>query len=160
MRMGSGRYRVQYCRRKAVSVAGDGFVWRGNHQLPHPNPPDFRLAGKMLKGALGKLSPPDRPVLHSDQDRQYQTGFYQKQLQDTGLVQSMSCKGNCLDNAAMGSFFGTLESECFHTRKYASIAELETALHEYIHYYNRDRIKLKLKGPNPVQYRIQSLKTA
>ncbi|EMU4338955.1 integrase core domain-containing protein [Neisseria gonorrhoeae] len=60
-----------------------------------------------------------------------------------------------MDNAAMESFFGTLKSECFHTCKYDS-----AALHEYIRYYNNDRIKLKLKGLSPVQYRIQSLKAA
>ena len=87
--------------------------------------------------------------------------IYQKQLKDNGLVQSMSRKGNCLDNAAMESFFGALESECFHTCKYDSVTELEAALHEYIiRYYNNDRIKLKLKGLSPVQYRIQSLKAA
>ena len=86
--------------------------------------------------------------------------FYQKQLKDNGLVQSMSRKGNCLDNAAMESFFGTLKSECFHTCKYDSVTELEVALHEYIRYYNNDRIKWKLKGLSPVQYRIQSLKAA
>ncbi|MDM1031686.1 transposase [Neisseria meningitidis] len=110
--------------------------------------------------------------------------IYQKQLKDNGLVQSMSRKGNCLDNAAMESFFGTLKSECFHTKgncldnaamesffgtlksecfhtcKYDSVTELEAVLHEYIRYYNNDRIKLKLKGLSPVQYRIQSLKAA
>ena len=86
--------------------------------------------------------------------------IYQKQLKDNGLVQSMSRKGNCLDNAAMESFFGTLKSECFHTCKYDSVTELEAVLHEYIRYYNNDRIKLKLKGLSPVQYRTQSLKAA
>ncbi|HFC3927868.1 TPA: transposase, partial [Neisseria gonorrhoeae] len=84
----------------------------------------------------------------------------QKQLKGNGLVQSLSRKGNCLDNAAMESFFGTLKSECFHTCKYDSVTESEAALHEYIRYYNNDRIKLKLKGLSPVQYRIQSLRAA
>ncbi len=122
--------------------------------------PTFDLVGKMLKEAFKTLMPSEKPILHSDQGWQYRMPFYQQQLKDKGLVQSMSRKGNCLDNAAMESFFGTLKSEYFYTCKYASVAELETALHEYIHYYNHDRIKLKLKGLSPVQYRIQSLKTA
>lgn len=122
--------------------------------------PTFDLVGRMLKGALEKLRPFEKPILHSAQGWQYQMHAYQRQLKDSGLVQNMSRKGNCLDNAAMESFFGTLKSECFHTRKYDSAAELEAALHEYIRYYNHDRIKLKLKGLSPVRYRIQSLEAA
>ena len=120
----------------------------------------FDLVRDMLSDALCLLGAKEKPVVHSDQGWQYQMAFYQKQLQDKGLIQSMSRKGNCLDNAVIESFFGTLKSECFHTRKYASVDELEATLHEYIRYYNHDRIKLKLKGLSPVQYRIQSLMTA
>jgi len=67
----------------------------------------------------------------------------------------MSRKGNCLDNAAMESFFGTLKSEFFYLNKFSSIEDLQAGLEEYIHYYNHDRIKLKLKGLSPVQYRTQ-----
>lgn len=122
--------------------------------------PTFDLAGEILKGAPEKPGPSEKPMLHSDQGWQYQMFFYQKQLKGNGLVQSLSRKGNCLDNAAMESFFGTLKSECFHTCKYDSVTESEAALHEYIRYYNNDRIKLKLKGLSPVQYRIQSLRAA
>ena len=73
------------------------------------------------------------------------------------VVQSMSRKGNCLDNAAMESFFGTLKSEFYYLNKFKNVAQLEKGLNDYIHYYNHDRIKLKLKGLSPVQYRIQSL---
>jgi putative transposase len=63
----------------------------------------------------------------------------------------MSRKGNCLDNAAMESFFGTLKSEFFYLNKFTSIDELTTGLKGYIHYYNHDRIKLKPKGLTPVR---------
>ncbi|QNT57880.1 integrase core domain protein [Neisseria musculi] len=66
--------------------------------------------------------------------------FYQKQLKDKGLVQSMSRKENCLDNAAVESFSGMLKSECFHTRKYASAAEPEAALRESIRYCNHNGV--------------------
>ncbi|EXF06426.1 IS3 family transposase, partial [Acinetobacter nosocomialis] len=77
-----------------------------------------------------------------------------------GLIQSMSRKGNCLDNAVIESFFGILKSECFHGEKFQSIDELEKTIREYIHYYNHERIKVKLQGLSPVQYRNQFIKTA
>lgn len=69
----------------------------------------------------------------------------------------MSRKGNCLDNAVMENFFGILKTEFYHRQKFESVASFMKALEEYIHYYNYDRIKQKLKGLSPVQYRIQSL---
>ena len=72
----------------------------------------------------------------------------------------MSRKGNCLDNAAMESFFGTLKYELFYLSRFKSIQELREALHEYIDYYNVDRIKLGLKGLSPVAYRLQGAATA
>ncbi|WP_211944145.1 IS3 family transposase, partial [Cupriavidus campinensis] len=80
---------------------------------------------------------------------------YRRMLKEHAVTQSMSRKGNCLDNAAMESFFGTLKAECFHLNEFASVDELKTGLARYIRYYNHDRIKLKLKGLSPVQYRTQ-----
>ncbi|PSH67746.1 IS3 family transposase, partial [Phyllobacterium brassicacearum] len=74
-----------------------------------------------------------------------------------GIPQSMSRKGNCLDNAAMESFFATLKSELFYPNRFESIQSLKTGIDDYIHYYNHQRIKLKLMGLSPVQYRTQSL---
>ena len=119
--------------------------------------PVFALVGRMLKKALARLSDRERPLLHSDQGWQYQMPAYRRQLADHGLNQSMSRKGNCLDNAAMESFFGTLKSEFFYLNEFASIEQLQHGLHRYIHYYNHHRIKLKLKGLSPVQYRTQAL---
>ncbi|RWX26807.1 IS3 family transposase, partial [Rhizobium leguminosarum] len=82
---------------------------------------------------------------------------YQRQLQKCGIAQSMSRKGNCLDNAAMESFFATLKSELFHPNRFVSIKSLKDGIDDYIHYYNHQRIKLKLKGLSPVQYRTQPL---
>ena len=73
------------------------------------------------------------------------------------MVQSMSNKGCCYDNAAMESFFGVLKTEFFYLKKFSSIDELREGLVEYIKYYNNDRIKLKLKGLSPVQYRTQAV---
>lgn len=81
---------------------------------------------------------------------------YRNQPQEAGLTQSMSRKGNCLDNAVIESFFGTLKSECFYLFDYKSISELQNAIDEYIYYYNNERIKQKLKGLSPVEYRTQA----
>lgn len=118
--------------------------------------PLFELVGNMLKKALAKLHREDAPLLHSDQGWQYQMPIYRQQLIDSGLTQSMSRRGNCLDNAAMESFFGILKTEFFYLNKFTSIEQLQEGLHRYIHYYNHHRIKLKLKGLSPVQYRIQA----
>ena len=82
---------------------------------------------------------------------------YRKQLSDRGLTQSMSRKGNYLDNAAMESFFGTFKSEFFYLNKFTSVNELRAGLRSYIHYYNHQHLKLKLNGLSLVQYRIQAL---
>lgn len=119
--------------------------------------PAFELVSSMLKKALNKLGPNDKPMLHSDQGWQYRMPAYRRQLQERQLVQSMSRKGNCLDNAAMESFFAVLKSEYFHLNKFDSVDQLRDGLADYIHYYNHDRIKLKLKGLSPVQYRTQPL---
>ena len=117
--------------------------------------PELAMVSAMLKKAMKKLNKDDAPLLHSDQGWQYQMSAYQRLLRQRRIKQSMSRKGNCLDNAAMESFFGTLKSELFHLQKFASIDHLDTAIRDYIHYYNNDRIKLKLKGLSPVQYRTQ-----
>jgi putative transposase len=69
----------------------------------------------------------------------------------------MSRKGNCLDNAVIENFFGTLKSELFYLKKYQSIHQLKKEIKEYIHYYNHQRIKSNLNGKSPVQYRALSL---
>ena len=113
-----------------------------------------------MDDAIRQLNSTEKPILHSDQGWQYQMRHYQQQLAQHGLTISMSRKGNCLDNAVIESFFGTLKSECFHGCEFASIDELEQAVKDYIHYYNHDRIKVKLKGLSPVEYRKQALLAA
>ena len=95
-------------------------------------------------------------ILHSDQGWQYQHKKYQKRLLDKGIIQSMSRKGNCLDNSIMENFFGLLKSELLYLREFESMEEFKLELRKYIDYYNNKRIKSKLKGLSPVQYRIQS----
>jgi putative transposase len=119
--------------------------------------PAYELVGAMLKKALAKLKSGEAPMLHSDQGWQYRIPAYTRVLQQKGMAQSMSRKGNCLDNAAMESFFAVLKTEFFYPNQFQSIDELQTGLRKYIRYYNHDRIKMKLKGLSPVQYRTQPL---
>lgn len=119
--------------------------------------PQISMVMQMLQKAFKQLKPKDKPILHSDQGWQYQMRFYQEALKEQGLTQSMSRKGNCLDNAVMENWFGIMKSEFFYQEKFETIESFKKGLHEYIHYYNHDRIKQKLKGLSPVQYRTQSL---
>ena len=114
----------------------------------------------MLKKAFAKIPKDTKLVLHSDQGWQYQMKRYQLKLQEKGIIQSMSRKGNCLDNAVMENFFGILKSEMFYHKKFESVDQLIQEIEDYIYYYNNKRIKGKLKGLSPVQYRIQSLDVA
>lgn len=119
--------------------------------------PLFNMIGSMLAKAFKRLRPGDEPVLHSDQGWQYQMFEYQRQLVSRSITQSMSRRGNCLDNASMESFFGTLKSEFFYLNKFSSIDMLRAGLIDYIRYYNYDRIKLKLNGLSPIDYRRQAV---
>ncbi|MEZ7583271.1 IS3 family transposase, partial [Streptococcus sp. 27098_8_74] len=100
----------------------------------------------------------ENTILHSDQGWQYQHDFYHHFLEDKGIQQSMSRKGNSPDNGMMESFFGILKSEMFYgyEKTFKSIEHLEQAIVDYINYYNNKRIKVKLKGLSPVQYRTKS----
>lgn len=117
--------------------------------------PVLSLVTNMLRKALRKLGRDDKPILHSDQGWHYRKLAYRKALKDKDVVQSMSRKGNCLDNAAMESFFAVLKTEYFYLQKFASIDELKKGLAKYIRYYNHERIKMRLNGLSPVQYRTQ-----
>lgn len=95
-------------------------------------------------------------ILHSDQGWQYQHKEYRKRLESRGVIQSMSRKGNCLDNAMAENFFGIMKSELLYAEKFESSEAFIEALNEYIDYYNNKRIKSRLKGKSPVQYRTLS----
>ncbi|WP_128973484.1 IS3 family transposase [Streptococcus oralis] len=100
----------------------------------------------------------ENTILHSDQGWQYQHQYYHRFLESKGIQPSMSRKGNSPDNGMMESFFGILKSEMFYgyEETFQSIKQLEQAVVNYIDYYNNKRIKVKLKGLSPVQYRTKS----
>ena len=119
--------------------------------------PNLDQVKDMLKQAF-REEQYESTILHSDQGWQYQHEFYHSFLEYKGIQPSMSRKGNSTDNGMMESFFGILKSEMFYgyEQTFKSIKELEGEIVDYIDYYNNKRIKVKLKGLSPVQYRTKS----
>lgn len=109
----------------------------------------------LLKKEAGNLK---GAIFHSDQGWQYQHKEYQKSLKDAGIIQSMSRKGNCYDNAIMENFFGIMKTELLYANEWNSMGEFIEALHKYIYFYNNERIKLKF-GKSPVQVRLDYERT-
>ena len=121
--------------------------------------PNLEQIREMLDGLFAKLPTDATPLFHSDQGWQYQHVEYQRLLAEHNIKQSMSRKGNCMDNGAMENFFGRLKVEMFYGEKFESVNAFIDELNKYIHYYNNERISLKLKGMSPVQYRTHSITT-
>ena len=115
--------------------------------------PNLLMVTTMLRKAFRKHHNTDGLILHSDQGWHYQHIMYQKMLKDYGIVQSMSRKGNCLDNAMMENFFGLMKNELLYVKHFESVEEFERELKKYIWWYNNKRIKLRLKGMSPALYR-------
>lgn len=122
----------------------------------HPN---MAQVYEML-AQLGPLDLGDSPLLHSDQGWQYQQRGYQLKLKELGLVQSMSRKATCLDNACMEGFFGHLKDEFYRGREFESFDDFASGLADYIAYWNTRRYQVGLKGMTPVQYRGHSIRAA
>ena len=115
--------------------------------------PVFNQVTQMLKKAFKTIPNNTHLILHSDQGWQYQMKKYQYLLKQKGVTQSMSRKGNCLDNAIIENFFGTLKSELFYLMKFKDINHLKSEIKEYINYYNNERIKSNLNKMSPIKYR-------
>lgn len=121
--------------------------------------PNYEQITDMLEKAFDKYGDLSGLIFHSDQGWQYQMRHYQQTLKDKGIIQSMSRKGNCLDNSLMENFFGVMKNEMFygHEYEFESLEQLKDEMVKYIDYYNKNRITVKLKGLSPIQYRQQSL---
>lgn len=119
--------------------------------------PNMEQIHDMLDKAFEKYDTLDGLIIHSDQGWQYQHQGYRRRLNKRHIIQSMSRKGNCLDNAMAENFFGIMKSELLYAEKFESPEEFIKALEEYIDYYNNKRIKSRLKGMGPVQYRTHSI---
>jgi len=121
--------------------------------------PSFDQTMRMLDQAFKKYPHLEGLIMHSDMGWQYQHVYYQKRLKDKGIIQSMSRKGNCLDNCIMESFFGTLKNEMFygHENEFKNFEQFEKAINDYINYYNNKRIKAKTKWMPPSEFRKASM---
>lgn len=117
--------------------------------------PVFMQVVDMLNKAFEKIPNGINLILHSDQGWQYQMKKYQNMLREKGIIQSMSRKGNCLDNSMAENFFSHLKSELIYVQEFDDIDKFKKALIEYIEYYNNKRIKTKLKM-SPVAYRLKN----
>ncbi|SDZ40899.1 Transposase InsO and inactivated derivatives [Proteiniborus ethanoligenes] len=94
-----------------------------------------------------------KPIFHSDRGFQYTSKSFKKKLDDAGMIQSMSRVSRCIDNGPMEAFWGMLKSEMYYLRRFNSYSELETAIVDYIEYYNNHRYQRRLKCMTPIEYR-------
>ena len=122
--------------------------------------PNLLMVTTMLEQAFAKIPDDTKLLLHSDQGWHYRHKQYVQMLQDKGIMQSMSHKGNCYDNAVMENFFGHLKSELLYLQEFESMEHFKQELIEYIDYYNNRRIKARLKGLPPALHRQQALLAA
>ena len=112
--------------------------------------PDLKMVMDMMSTAKRKVKSTNGVILHSDQGWHYQHMKYQQRLKRYGIIQSMSRKGNYLDNAVMENFFGIMKSELLYLQQFSDMEVFKCELRKYINYYNNERIKLKLNGKSPV----------
>ena len=124
--------------------------------------PNLEQIQRMLNKAFKKFPDVNGLILHSDQGWQYQHTFYQRSLNERGIIQSMSRKGNCYDNCIIETFFARMKNEMFYgfEKEYSTFKEFQTAVEEYIDDYNNKRIQQKTKWMPPVQYRETSMCSA
>lgn len=115
------------------------------------------IMGALERAIQATNTCPYQRIFHSDQGWAYQMKSYQRALKKNKIRQSMSRKGNCLDNAVMESFFGLMKQEMYYGLSYQSYEALVEAITEYIAYYNERRIKQKLGWKSPVEYRLNLL---
>ena len=119
--------------------------------------PDLAQQQRLLAMLEEKLPEGADPILHSDMGWQYQHDWWRNRLGELGIRQSMSRKGNCIDNAATEQVFGHLKDE-FHTgRRFASYEEFKNELDAYIIHWNTRRRQIRLEGHTPEEFRNMSL---
>ena len=122
--------------------------------------PNLLMVTTMLEQAFAKIPDNTGLLLHSDQGWHYQHKQYRRMLEEKGVRQSMSRKGNCYDNSVMENFFGHLKSELLYLQEFDSVEHFKAELIDYIDYYNNRRIKARLKGLPPALHRQQALSAA
>lgn len=119
--------------------------------------PNMKLIMKMIKAAYRNAGNPKGVIIQSDQGWQYRHVSYKCFLRKKKAVQSMSRKGNCLDNAVIENFWGTLKAEWFYLTKFHSIGYFLEQLEAQIHYYNYERDSSVLNYRTPIEVRNENL---
>lgn len=147
-------YRVQVCERQALFIPSFKDLFN-NEIIAYDlvRSPNSEQITQMMKQAVARLAGA-KPILHSDQGWQYQMIGYQNILWENGIQQSMSRKGNDLDNSAMERM---IKTECYYGKRFEMFKQLEKTIHEYIHYYNYELIQGKPKWLSPVNDIAQPL---
>ena len=119
--------------------------------------PNLAQQERMLDELLPKVPEGSSPVMQSDMGWQYQNAAYTARLRGAGIVQSMSRKGNCLDNGATEQLFGHVKDEFYRGREWDSFEDFKRDLEGYIVHWNTRRRQVRLKGLTPEEYRNQAL---
>ncbi|WP_061459340.1 IS3 family transposase, partial [Streptococcus gallolyticus] len=122
------------------------------YEISHHN--DNPLVMRTIKKALA-LNPSATPLIHSDRGSQYTSKEYRYIIRQSGLTQSMSRVGKCIDNAPMESFWGHFKTESYHLKKYKTYDELVTDVEAYIDFYNTQRYQAKRNNLTPLEFRNQ-----
>lgn len=122
--------------------------------------PNMAQQDEMLDRLLSRMPEGARPVMHSDMGWQYQSARYVGRLRDAGIRQSMSRKGNCLDNACTEGLFGHLKDEFSRGGDWDDFDTFKRDLDAYIVHWNTRRRQRALKGLTPEEFRRQSLNAA
>ena len=119
--------------------------------------PNLAQQMELLDQLMGKIPAGKAPILHSDMGWQYQHASWCGRLKDAGIVQSMSRKGNCIDNGATEQVFGHVKDEFFMGQEWPSFEAFKRDLDNYVVHWNTRRRQVKLKGLTPEEFRNQSL---
>lgn len=122
--------------------------------------PSVKMVTDGLLIAIDTLNPGEKPLVHSDQGFQYRHALWRDTLSKAGLIQSMSRKGTCLDNAVIEGFFSHLKEEWFRIQKPATLDEFHTGLTDYLHWWNTTRIQQRLGYLSPDEYRAHTTASA
>ena len=121
---------------------------------------DLAQRGEMLAMLMAAKPEGASPILRSDMGRQHRHATYVRSLAENGFTQSMSRKGDCIDDGAAEQVFGHLKDEFFRGRDWGTFEEFKRDLEEYIHHWNHVRRQVKLKGLTPAEFRNQALREA
>ena len=119
--------------------------------------PDLGQQKRLLVMLAERLPAGVEPILHSDMGWQYQHQWWRGELERLGIRQSMSRKGNCLDNAATEQVFGHLKDEFYRGREFDSYEQFKRELDAYIIHWNTRRRQIRLEGYTPEEFRSMSL---